>query len=50
MVAGCTLPDLMKEDAPQREYLMRELLNGLRYVIRYVAVLYGPWGVALISV
>jgi transposase len=26
---------LMKEDAPQREYPMRELFNGLRYVIRY---------------
>jgi transposase len=26
---------LMKEDAPQQEYPMRELFNGLRYVIRY---------------
>src|SRR5215472_12894580 len=26
---------LMKEDAPQREYPMRELFNALRYVIRY---------------
>jgi transposase len=26
---------LMKEDAPQREHSMRELFNGLRYVIRY---------------
>jgi len=26
---------LMKEDAPQREYPLRELFNGLRYVIRY---------------
>ena len=26
---------LMKEDPPQREYPMRELFNGLRYVIRY---------------
>lgn len=26
---------LMKEDAPQREYAMRELLNALRYVVRY---------------
>jgi transposase len=25
---------LMKEDAPQREYLLRELFNALRYVIR----------------
>jgi transposase len=26
---------LMKEDAPQREYPLRELFNALRYVIRY---------------
>lgn len=26
---------LMAEDAPQREYLLRELFNGLRYVVRY---------------
>src|SRR5580658_9812896 len=26
---------LMKEDAPQREHSLRELFNGLRYVIRY---------------
>jgi transposase len=26
---------LMKEDAPQREHALRELFNGLRYVIRY---------------
>jgi len=26
---------LMKEDAPQREHSMRELFNGLRYVIQY---------------
>lgn len=26
---------LMKEDAPQPEHSMRELFNGLRYVIRY---------------
>jgi transposase len=26
---------LMKENAPQREYPLRELFNALRYVIRY---------------
>jgi transposase len=26
---------LMTEDAPQREYPLRELFNGLRYVVRY---------------
>ena len=26
---------LMKDDAPQREYPLRELFNGLRYVIRH---------------
>src|SRR6516225_6259998 len=26
---------LMKEDAPQREYPLRELLNALRYLVRY---------------
>ena len=26
---------LMREDAPQREHSLRELFNGLRYVIRY---------------
>jgi transposase len=26
---------LMVEDAPQREYSLRELFNGLRYVVRY---------------
>jgi transposase len=26
---------LMSEDAPQREYPLRELFSGLRYVIRY---------------
>ena len=26
---------LMVEDAPQRQYSLRELFNGLRYVIRY---------------
>src|SRR5215813_9436746 len=26
---------LMKKDAPQREYPMLELFNGLRYVIRF---------------
>jgi transposase len=26
---------LMAEDAPQREYPLRELFNGLRYVVRY---------------
>jgi transposase len=26
---------LMKEDAPHREYALRELFNALRYVIRY---------------
>src|SRR6201989_3132166 len=26
---------LMMEDAPQRDYPLRELFNGLRYVIRY---------------
>ena len=25
---------LMKEDAPQREYALRELFNGLRWVVR----------------
>ena len=25
---------LMKEDAPQREYLLRELFNGLRWFVR----------------
>ena len=28
-------PTLMKENAPQREHSMRELFNGLRYVIRH---------------
>src|SRR6185437_10489859 len=26
---------LMTEEAPQREYPLRELFNGLRYVVRY---------------
>ena len=26
---------LMREDAPQRQHPLRELFNGLRYVIRY---------------
>jgi transposase len=26
---------LMNEDAPQREHPLRELFNGLRYLIRY---------------
>jgi len=26
---------LVKADAPQREHVLRELFNGLRYVIRY---------------
>src|ERR1700761_3902623 len=26
---------LMKEEAPQREYPLRELFNALRYVVRY---------------
>jgi transposase len=26
---------LMKEDAPQRKYPLRELFNALRYVVRY---------------
>ena len=26
---------LMTEDAPQRDYPLRELFNGLRYVVRY---------------
>ena len=26
---------LMTEDAPQREYPLRELFNALRYVVRY---------------
>lgn len=30
---------LMKEDAPQREYSLREVFNGLRYIIRAGA----PW-------
>jgi transposase len=30
---------LMKEDAPQREYAMRDILNALRYVVRSGA----PW-------
>jgi transposase len=25
---------LMKEDAPQREYALREVFNGLRYIVR----------------
>ena len=25
---------LMREDAPQREYPLREVFNGLRYVVR----------------
>ena len=25
---------LMREDAPQREYPLREVFNGLRYVLR----------------
>lgn len=25
---------LMREDAPQREYWLREVFNGLRYVVR----------------
>src|ERR1043165_9258267 len=25
---------LMKEDAPQRKYALRELFNGLRYILR----------------
>jgi len=30
---------LIREDAPQREYLLREVFNGLRYVARCG----GPW-------
>jgi len=26
---------LMKEDAPQRDYSVRELFNALRYIVRY---------------
>jgi hypothetical protein len=28
-------PMLMTEDAPQRDHPLRELFNGLRYVVRY---------------
>jgi transposase len=30
---------LMKEDAPQRDYAMREIFNGLRWMVRAGA----PW-------
>src|ERR1043165_2040986 len=30
---------LMSEEAPQREYLLREVFNGLRYIVRAGA----PW-------
>ncbi len=33
---------LMSEDAPQRQHALRELFNGLRYVIRYGIVACPP--------
>ena len=35
MIAGCPYITLMTETAPQRDYPMRELLNALRYLVRY---------------
>ncbi len=34
MVVGCALLTLMSEEAPQRDYKLRELFNALRYLIR----------------
>jgi hypothetical protein len=33
LVVSCLT--LMTEEAPQRDYPLRELFNGLRYVVRY---------------
>uniref|UniRef100_UPI0038CFCC50 transposase n=1 Tax=Komagataeibacter europaeus TaxID=33995 RepID=UPI0038CFCC50 len=35
MVSGCPVSGPVREDAEQRRHALRELFNGLRYVIRY---------------